>query len=46
MISPVLALNVAPLGSAGLTDQVNGPAARLVVEADGVTVGLLVSTTV
>jgi hypothetical protein len=38
VITPVLVLKLAPEGSAGLTDQVSGPAAHEVSDADGVTV--------
>src|SRR5690349_11449042 len=38
LIWPLLVLNVAPLGSAGLTDHVRGPAAQLVSIAEGVIV--------
>ena len=46
MISPVLVLNDAPLGSAGLTDHVTGPAAHAPSVALGVTVSVESSSTV
>jgi hypothetical protein len=45
VIVPVLVLKLAPDGSAGLTDQVSGPAAHEVSEADGVTVSVESSST-
>src|SRR5437016_672801 len=46
VITPVPGLSDAPLGSAGLTDHVSGPAAQLVSEADGVMVSIDSSATV
>src|SRR5216117_1128665 len=46
MISPVLVLNDAPLGSAGLTDHVTGPLAHAPSVALGVTVSVDCSSTV
>src|SRR5258707_111550 len=46
LITPVEVLNEAPLGSAGLTDQVTGPVAYAVIVTDGVMVSELSSTTV
>src|SRR5438094_794776 len=46
MISPVLVLNDAPLGSAGLTDHVTGPLAHAPSVAEGVTVSVDCSCTV
>ena len=46
LISPVLVLNVAPAGSAGLTDQVSGAPAHGAVVAEGVMVSVASSATV